>query len=278
MVLKEVDQEVKGGVIKLLQQFDSKKLEKIIAALKKEDYNDTKVILCEIKYEVPFEDERLKEKIAATPISRLEQFHFDLKLSPHEFYFDGNIQEILDEGDHYAAKLHQYRLGHTESVGDIDEFTQYVRLALQILQVKKKVKIKVPAAKNYKPLSFQEFLLKGHEIEVFGEDHPLKSFSDYVRFKAKTMAKRKREESLDFKIVFREKYKDLINGGTECSELEFNLKEGAPFALLEIGCNWSDFPLRQYHTATEIFTYIRSVTEKFFGLKKQTTKTSAKKK
>ena len=63
MVLKEIDQEVKGEVIKLLQLFNSKKLEKIIAVLKKIDYNDSKVLSCQIRYEVPFEDEKLKKRL-----------------------------------------------------------------------------------------------------------------------------------------------------------------------------------------------------------------------
>lgn len=278
MVLKEIDPKVKGGVIKLLQLFNSKKLEKIIAALKKADYNEPKTLSCTIRFDAPCDNEEFQEKIGETAISRLEQFHFELELSSYEFYFDGNIQEILDDGDYCNAKFFQHRLSNPETEGDIDELTQYIRLAMEIPIVRKTVEIKTTTSKSSKPQSFQEFLQLGHELETFGEELPLKSFGDYVAFKAKTIARRKRNESLDFRIVFREKYYDLINEGEDSVELEFNLTHGNPFELLEISCNWSDFPPRQYKTAAEVFTYIRSVTEKYFGLKKQTIKSSTKKK
>lgn len=277
MVLKEIDQEVKGGVIKLLQLFDSKKLEKIIAALKKSDYTEAKSLRCIIRFDAPCDNEEFQEKIDETPIPRLEQFHFECELSPHEFYFNGNIQELLDEGDYCNAKFFQHRLCNPETEGDIDELMQYIRLALEIPQVRKKVEIKIITSKSTKPQSFQEFLQLGHELEVFEEQLTLNSFGDYMRFKANTMAKRKRNELLDFRIVFREEYYDLMYEGYDCCELEFNLLRGNPQTLLEICCNWSEFPPNQYKTAEEVFTYIRSVTEKYFGLKKKATKTSKKK-
>jgi len=278
MVLRETDKTVIAGAIKLLQLFNSQKLKRIIDVLKKEDYNDDKRITCQIKFEVPVDDENLEEEIAESPLPQLEQFYFELELSSYDFYLCGEVCDLLDEEDSHTIKFHKHRLNHPEQMGDFEEFIQYVRLAIQIPQVRKKVEIKTPQAKNDKPESFQEFLRHGHELEIFGDEEDLCSFDEYKKFELETVAKRERNGLLDFRIVFREKFQDLVYEDEECSELEFNLIRGNPFALLEIGCNWSDFPPRQYQTATEVFTYIRSVTEKFYGLKKQTTKATTKRK
>ncbi len=278
MVLTEIDQKVKEGIIKLLQLFHSKKLEKIIAALKNTDYNDLKALRCVIEFDEYGTSESLKESIQESLLPNLERFDFTLYLSATEIFFEGNIQALLDENDIYSTKFHQYRFNHPQSEGDIVEFSQYVKMALEIPQLKGKVDIRTPRTKTSKPKSFKEFLRQGHELQVFGEERDLKSFDDYKNFERETVAKRERDGLLDFTISFREEFDDLINDDTECSELIFNLKTGNPFALLEIECNWSDFPPRQYHTATEVFTYIRSVTEKFFALKKESRKVTSKKK
>lgn len=276
MVLREIDKTVIAGAIKLLQLFNSKKLERIIDVLKEEDYNDHKKVYCQIRFDIPFDNESVTEEIAESPLPQLEQLHFELELSPYDFYFFGEICGLLNEEDSQIVAFHQHRLNHSEETGDLVEFTQYIQLALQIPQVRKHVEIKAPLPKNYKPISFEKFLRQVHELQVFEEERDLKSFEDYKNFEAETVAKRERHGLIDFKIIFREIFQDLVHEGEECSELEFNLIRGNPLALLEIGCNWSDFPPRQYQTATEVFTYIRSVTEKFYGLKKQTTKTSRK--
>lgn len=276
MVLRETDKTVVAGAIKLLQFFNSKKFEKIITALKREDYNDLKVLRCVVEFDEFGTSESLRESIKESPLPNLERFDFTLYLSSREIFFEGNIQSLLHENDFYSAKFHQYRFNHPQNEGDIVEFGQYIKMALEIPKLKGKVDIRTPHTKPNKPLSFEEFLQKGHEIEVFGEGEDLLSFDDYKNFEAEAIAKRERNGLLDFKIIFREIFQDLVYEDEECSELEFNLIRGNPLALLEIGCNWSDFPPRQYQTATEVFTYIRSVTEKFYGLKKQTTKTSTK--
>lgn len=276
MVLRETDKTVIADTIKLLQLFNSKKLEKIIDVLKKEDYNDHKKIYCQIRFEIPFDDESVTEGIAESPLPQLEQIHFELELTSYGFYFFGEICGLLDEEDSHTVMFHQHRLNHSEATGDLVEFTQYVQLALQIPQVRKKIEIEAPLPKKYEPLSFEQFLQQGHELQIFEEERDLKSFEDYKNFEAETISKRERHGLIDFKIIFREIFQDLVHEDEECSELEFNLIRGNPLALLEIGCNWSDFPPRQYQTATEVFTYIRSVTENFYGLKKQTTKTSRK--
>jgi len=276
MVLTEIDQEVKTGVIKLLQLFNSKKLEKIIAAFKQEGYNDLKELRCEIEFDTAGTSESFKESINESSLPNLERFDFTLHLSATEIFFEGNIQALLDENDFYSTKFHQYRFNHPQSEGDIVEFGQYVKMALEIPQLKGKVDIRTPRTKTSKPQSFKEFLRQGHELQVFEEERELKSFDDYKDFENETVAKRERDGLLDFTIYFREEFEDRINEDTECSELIFNLKAGNPFALLEIGCNWSDFPPRQYQTATEVFTYIRSVTEKFFTLKRESRKVTHK--
>jgi len=267
MVLREIDKTVIAGAIKLLQLFNSKKLEKIITVIKQEDYNELKVFRCVVEFDEFGTTESLRESIKESSLSNLERFEFTLYLSATEIFFEGNIQSLLDENDFYSTKFHQYRFNHPQSEGDIVEFAQYVKMALEIPKLKGKVDIRTPHTKTSKPLSFEEFLQKGHEIEVFGEGDDLLSFDDYINFEAETIAKRERNGLLDFKITFREIFQDLVHDDEECSELEFNLIRGNPFELLEIGCNWSDFPPRQYQTATEVFTYIRSVTEKFYGLK-----------
>jgi len=276
MVLREIDKTVIAGAIKLLQLFNSKKLEKIIDVLKEEDYNDHKKVYCQIRFDIPFDNESVTEEIAESPLPQLEPLHFELELSPYDFYFFGEISGLLDEDDSHTIQFHQHRLNHSEETGELVEFMQYVQLALQIPQVRKHIEIKAPLPKSYKPQSFEEFLNQGHELQVFYEERCLQSFADYQNFEEETVAKRESHGLIDFKIIFREKFQDLVYEDEECSELEFNLIRGNPFALLEIGCNWSDFPPKQYGTSTEVFTYIRSITEKFYGLKTQTTKTIRK--
>ena len=278
MVLKEIDKGTKERVIKLLQLFDSEKLKNVITALKQSDYNGTKKIEIEIRFAARIKDERLKEKIGESVLPKLEQFHFALEIAAHEFYFEGNIQEVYGNSDYCSAMFHQHRLNHPEFNGDIDTLREYIRLALQIPQVKKKVKIKTRQHKSHKALSFQEFLKNGHELTVQDEDKPLNSFADYVGFKAKTMEQRKANKPLDFRIVFRGKYFDRINECDECSQLEFNLINGRPHTLLEIGCNWSEFPKGQYQNTTDVFNYIRKVTERFYNLKNKQVKTTSTKK
>jgi hypothetical protein len=268
MVLKEVSNEVKQSVINVLQLINKKKFEKLIAILNGSDYIVHKEIGCSIRFDFPLEDEKLNERKAAAVLHSLEQFHFYFSLSPTDFYFEANIQELYGDGDYYSAKFHQNKFNEPTKEGDLSEYLAYLKLALQIKGVSKMIDTTVSKPKLVRQESFQDYLARGHFVEMYDEELNINSFSDYLLLKGKLIGRRDKNEPIDLRVTFYDRYFDKVEECNLESEIVFTLNRGNPHELLEIDCNLPQYRAEQYQEISGVFNYIRSITEKQIMLKK----------